>query len=510
MPGNGYQTMSGTSMACPMVSGTTALLAERYAQLNQGREIRSDLLRSILANTATDIGRPGPDFQYGYGIMDAEKAAITLENGYYHYDSLAMGQVNEWEIPIPSACQGLRVMIAWIDPPAYKTPQWGSRVLINDLDLSLEVGGTTYLPWVCNGTKGHVEDNAARAVDTLNNMEQITLNQSELRGKQGVKVLVKGREISKGKQRYVLTWWYDEDTPRVGSPASGMALEPGKQAYLALENMPAPFAVEISYDGGATYRAIGRVEQSIGNILFRVPADAPVTERALVRVQGADGRLAVSAPFTIAPQPKGVKVTGAGCGLAGWKVEWERCEGATQGYAVLVGDPSTSQFTQIGQTDGVDKTEFTVPAEKLQGVERPVFSVASRAGNGYGKRAVGVLNTPSNPLVIKSASLPFSETFLRYPSIYFSPKAGANAEVLYRNQSVGDVPPGSSFVGLRCNRDLPTFDTSSYFSPTNADNMASLTLCELDRWAKEKLQSTARTRPDDRMEFCPAASVALR
>lgn len=232
--------------------------------------------------------------------------------------------------------------------------------------------------------------------------------------------------------------------------------------------------------GGATYRAIGRVEQSIGNILFRVPADAPVTERALVRVQGADGRLAVSAPFTIAPQPKGVKVTGAGCGLAGWKVEWERCEGATQGYAVLVGDPSTSQFTQIGQTDGVDKTEFTVPAEKLQGVERPVFSVASRAGNGYGKRAVGVLNTPSNPLVIKSASLPFSETFLRYPSIYFSPKAGANAEVLYRNQSVGDVPPGSSFVGLRCNRDLPTFDTSSYFSPTNADNMASLTLCELD------------------------------
>lgn len=192
MPGNGYQTMSGTSMACPMVSGTAALLAERYAQLNQGREIRSDLLRSILANTATDIGRPGPDFQYGYGIMDAEKAAITLENGYYHYDSLATAQLNEWEIPIPSACQGLRVMIAWIDPPAYKTPQWGSRVLINDLDLSLEVGGTTYLPWVCNGTKGHVEDNAARAVDTLNNMEQITLNQSELRGKQGVKVLVKG------------------------------------------------------------------------------------------------------------------------------------------------------------------------------------------------------------------------------------------------------------------------------------------------------------------------------
>lgn len=100
-----------------------------------------------------------------------------------------------------------------------------------------------------------------------------------------------------------------------------------------------------------------------------------------------------------------------------------------------------------------------------------------------------MLNTPSNPLVIRSGSLPFSETFLRYPSIYFWPKAGANAEVLYRNQSVGDVPPGSSFVGLRCKRDLQAFDTNSYFSPANADNMASLTLCELD------LTGVAATEP---------------
>jgi hypothetical protein len=82
-------------------------------------------------------------------------------------------------------------------------------------------------------------------------MEQITLSQSELRGQQGVKVQVKGRKVPKSKQRYVLTWWYDEGTPRVVSPTSGMALEPGKQAYLALENMPAPFAVEISFDGGS-------------------------------------------------------------------------------------------------------------------------------------------------------------------------------------------------------------------------------------------------------------------
>ena len=80
--GNAYSEMDGTSMACPTVTGHAALLSERFAQLNGGREITSSLLRAILANTATDAGRPGPDFQYGYGVMDAERAANALEQGW--------------------------------------------------------------------------------------------------------------------------------------------------------------------------------------------------------------------------------------------------------------------------------------------------------------------------------------------------------------------------------------------------------------------------------------------
>lgn len=80
--GNAYSEMDGTSMACPTVTGHAALLSERFAQLNGGREITSSLLRALLANTATDAGRPGPDFQYGYGVMDAERAANALEQGW--------------------------------------------------------------------------------------------------------------------------------------------------------------------------------------------------------------------------------------------------------------------------------------------------------------------------------------------------------------------------------------------------------------------------------------------
>jgi len=46
----------------------------------------SALLRALLANTATDLGRPGPDFQFGYGLMNAEPAGPGPGQG-----SLALG-----------------------------------------------------------------------------------------------------------------------------------------------------------------------------------------------------------------------------------------------------------------------------------------------------------------------------------------------------------------------------------------------------------------------------------
>jgi len=90
--GNGYASMSGTSMACPGVTGSAALVVERYAQLHQGQNIPSVLLRGLLANTATDAGRPGPDFQYGYGVLNAEKAVVAVENGWYNTGTLEAGE----------------------------------------------------------------------------------------------------------------------------------------------------------------------------------------------------------------------------------------------------------------------------------------------------------------------------------------------------------------------------------------------------------------------------------
>jgi len=64
----GYESWSGTSMACPHVSGLAALAWSRYP--NKAR----DWVRLWLRYTADDLGDPGFDIYYGYGRINARKA----------------------------------------------------------------------------------------------------------------------------------------------------------------------------------------------------------------------------------------------------------------------------------------------------------------------------------------------------------------------------------------------------------------------------------------------------
>lgn len=67
-----YVTLTGTSMACPHVSGAIALI------WSLSPESTADRVREAIIGTAVDLGPPGFDFMYGYGLVDAYAAARRL------------------------------------------------------------------------------------------------------------------------------------------------------------------------------------------------------------------------------------------------------------------------------------------------------------------------------------------------------------------------------------------------------------------------------------------------
>ncbi len=63
-PGGGMQEMSGTSMAAPHAAGAAAILLQMNPELSPAQ------VKELLQKTANDLGSPGKDTSYGYGLLN--------------------------------------------------------------------------------------------------------------------------------------------------------------------------------------------------------------------------------------------------------------------------------------------------------------------------------------------------------------------------------------------------------------------------------------------------------
>ena len=92
-----YWQIEGTSFAAPQVSGAAALVWQAYPYFS------NDLVRQTLLGTATDLGAPGPDTTFGYGLLDVGKAV----NGPAKFDwgdvTVSFSGTSSWNNPISGA-----------------------------------------------------------------------------------------------------------------------------------------------------------------------------------------------------------------------------------------------------------------------------------------------------------------------------------------------------------------------------------------------------------------------
>jgi len=89
-PGTEYRMSTGTSVAAAEVSGIAALLIELQPALTP------DEVRKILQSTALDLGPKGIDEQYGAGLVDAQRAVLSLAPSTAARPAPAMLFVDRW------------------------------------------------------------------------------------------------------------------------------------------------------------------------------------------------------------------------------------------------------------------------------------------------------------------------------------------------------------------------------------------------------------------------------
>lgn len=177
---NAYATFSGTSMSSPNAAGSLFLLQEHYSKLNSGRFMRAATLKGLAIHTTEEAGPfPGPDYQNGFGLLNMEKAAnvITSKNTDQLIQENVLSNGAVYSLPIVASGKGeLIATLSWTDPKGIS--DFANRLnnptkkLVNDLDMVIKKGTTTYQPYVLNpafpgaaATKGNnVTDNVEKVV----------------------------------------------------------------------------------------------------------------------------------------------------------------------------------------------------------------------------------------------------------------------------------------------------------------------------------------------------------
>ncbi|MFC0516234.1 S8 family peptidase [Mucilaginibacter angelicae] len=355
----------GTSGAAALVSGTVALLQQAYK--TQYKQLPSAaLIKSVLINSANEINPQGPGHKTGYGSLNALEALRTINEKRFIAGSVINAGQTDYPMTVPLNCAEFKVSLAWNDPAASIN---AASALVNDLDLTVTTpSGQQLLPWVLSGfpSPDSLSAPAKRRVDTLNNAEQVSL-QNPVAGTYIVHV--KGSRVTAGTQKFYLShqetianrfeWTY---------PSAGDQLFAGEDNYLRWQSSFSTISgqISISFDHGLTWQALSNA--TLKNRYYTWAAPAVFTKAILKMNIGSQtftsGEFSISKPLTLD--------VGYNCS-SGTLLQWNPQPGST-GYTVYtIKDNLLQKFASTADTS------IIIPAQQ----QTSTYFAVSAAGSGF-------------------------------------------------------------------------------------------------------------------------------
>ena len=328
-----YNTISGTSMASPNVTGSLLLLQQHYKNLNSGNFMLAATLKGLALHTADDAGASGPDAVFGWGLMNSKRAAEAItDNGTgSKIEELTLSSGQSYSIDVDSDGNSpLLASISWTDRPgtAVTTVNSTTPTLVNDLDIRIIKGGTTYFPYkLITPTSSAQQDN------NVDPYERVDISGAS--GTYTITVTHKGSLVG-GSQNFSLIVTGITDTPAVcnATVPTGVSVSSIGQTSATVSWTAVPSATyDVRYRQTGTSSWTTNAVASTSTTLSGLTADTQYEVQVRSKCSSGNSAYSSSTNFTTSAAPA-------------------LCSTSITSFPYGEGFESGSGWTQVGGDDG--------------------------------------------------------------------------------------------------------------------------------------------------------------
>ena len=475
-----YASLSGTSMSSPNASGSLLLLQELYARLKNGEFLRAATIKGLAIHTASEAGSaPGPDYKFGFGLLNVEKAAAVISasvannnsasSEHLMFENVLNATTTSFSTNVIASGKGqLRATISWTDPKGNvetvnvlndPTPK-----LVNDLDVRITTnnGAKVYRPWVMIPSSPSSDPSPGDNV--IDNVEVIDVD-STIPGQSYTVTVTHKNTLQRGTQAYSLLvsgvggTAYCPSTPssntggkidsvsfrtiRYSNPTGGTTYTDNTKMVAQVEPLQSvPFYIRAASSDATNANKIGKIFIDYNNNgTFTDDNELVATSGNLSNGGAFTGNIAIPNTVTIGNFLRMRIVLQETSSAAEVNACGTYSKGETQDYRLLVINPSNDvSITNISSPSSLeceDSTQYLTVQLRNNG-SAPADNVSVTATIKEGNTVISTINAPYPGTIPgqTNANLTLQKPFLT--------KANTTYNVAVRVNFTGDQNPSNN------------------------------------------------------------------